>query len=136
MTDLLDEAIPELPWSLGDDESNWEGRFTQAGAMGLKAKILCYAASPLFNNSEPYCTEGDQTANTNHQSWYGDYQESRWQAVVDACKTFFDTNAQNGNVYALVEPTAKTPGGYRAAFRKAYSSRGTSEVLISTRARA
>lgn len=136
MTDLLDEAIPELPWSLGDDESNWEGRFTQAGAMGLKAKILCYAASPLFNNSQPYCTEGDQTANTNHQSWYGDYQESRWQAVVDACKTFFDTNAQNGNVYALVEPTAKTPGGYRAAFRKAYSSRGTSEVLISTRARA
>lgn len=133
MTDLLDEAIPDLPWSLGDDESNWEGRFTQAGAMGLKAKILCFAASPLFNNSEPYCTEGDQTANTNHQAWYGDYQENRWQAVVDACKAFFDTNAKNGNVYALVQPDNRTPGGYRAAFRKAYSSRGTSEVLISVR---
>lgn len=135
MTDLLDEAAPELPWSLGDDESNWEGRFTQAGAMGLKAKILCFAASPLFNNAQPYCTEGDQTANTNHQAWYGDYQESRWQDVVDACKAFFDKNAQNGNVYALVEPTGTTPGAYRSAFRKAYSQRGTSEVLISTRAR-
>lgn len=132
MTGLLDEAIPDLPWSLGDDESNWEGRFTQAGAMGLKAKILDFAASPLFNNAEPYCTEGDQTANTNHQAWYGDYQESRWQAVVDACKTFFD-NVNSKGYYALVQADGTTPGAYRSAFRKAYSERGTTEVLISTR---
>lgn len=132
MVGLLDEAIPDLPWSLGSDESNWEGRFTQAGAMGLKAKILDFAASPLFNNSDPYCTEGNQEANEKHQCWYGDYQESRWQAVADACKAFFD-NVNSKGWYALVQADKKTPGGYRAAFRKAYASRGTPEVLISTR---
>lgn len=132
MTDLLDEAAADLPWSLGADESNWEGRFTSAGAMGLKAKILAFAASPLFNHSEPYCTEGDQTANTQHHTWYGDYQESRWQAVVDACKAFFD-NVNSKGWYALVQPDGNTPGAYRAAFRAAYSARGTTEIVISTR---
>lgn len=132
MVDLLDDAAPNLPWSLGDEVSNWEGRFTRAGAMGLKAKILDFAASPLLNNSEPYCTTGDQTANEQHQAWYGDYQDSRWQDVLNACKTFFDEVKAKGE-YALVQADANTTGGYRAAFRKAYSDRGTTEVLISTR---
>ncbi|WP_276815953.1 RagB/SusD family nutrient uptake outer membrane protein [Segatella maculosa] len=129
---LLDEAAPKLPWALGSELSNWEGRFTQAGVMGLKAKVLNFAASPLFNNATPYCTTGNQEANEKRQAWYGDYQEARWQAVVDACKAFFDKVNSLG-WYALVQADNNTPGGYRAAFRKAYSDRGTTEVLISTR---
>jgi hypothetical protein len=69
MVDLLDEAAatPELPWDLGTDDTNWQGRFTKAAAMGLKCKILLFAASPLFNDDEPYCTEPPQDAVTNHQ---------------------------------------------------------------------
>lgn len=42
MVDLLDEAAatPQLPWDLGTDDTNWQGRFTKASAMGLKCKIL------------------------------------------------------------------------------------------------
>ena len=34
----LDEAAatPQLPWDLGTDDTNWQGRFTNAAAMGLK----------------------------------------------------------------------------------------------------
>ena len=56
MINLLDEAAatPQLPWDLGTDDTNWQGRFTKAAAMGLKCKILLFAASPLFNHNVPY----------------------------------------------------------------------------------
>jgi len=49
MINLLDEAAatPQLPWDLGTDDTNWQGRFTKAAAMGLKCKILLFAASPM-----------------------------------------------------------------------------------------
>lgn len=138
MVDLLDEAAPHLPWNLPDkgDEnlSTWDGRFTKAAAMAIKCKILLFAASPLFNDSKPYCTTGSQEANEKKQTWYGDYQESRWQDCVKACKELLDAIEANG-YYKLVEATDKTPGGYRAAFRKAYTKRGNTEILFSTRVR-
>ena len=55
MIGLLDEAATVLPWDLTEDgEANWQGRMTKAAAMGLKCKILLFAASPLFNDNEPY----------------------------------------------------------------------------------
>lgn len=79
MINLLDEAAatPQLPWDLGTDDTNWQGRFTKAAAMGLKCKILLFAASPLFNDNVPYCTEPPQDAVTNHQVWYGAYKPIR-----------------------------------------------------------
>ena len=58
MVGLLDAAInePELPWSLGTDDSNWQGRFTKAAAMALKCKMLLFAASPLFNDGSCVCS--------------------------------------------------------------------------------
>lgn len=53
MVGLLDEASSAMPWSLGTEEDNWQGRFTKAAAMGLKCKILLFAASPLFNDNDP-----------------------------------------------------------------------------------
>ena len=133
MVGLLDEAAPNLPWVLDEaDRSNWDGRFTKAGAMGLKCKILAFAASPLFNSATPYSTTGDQTSNEKHQSWYGSYKPELWTQCLQACKAFFDAMTANG-YYQLVQSEGNTPGQYRAAFRKAYCSRGTTEMLISTR---
>lgn len=45
---LLNEAIdcPEFPWHISEAEmSNWDGRLTKAGAMGLKARV--YFLSPV-----------------------------------------------------------------------------------------
>lgn len=130
---LLNEAIdePNLPWNLPDtDLATWAGRMTKASAVGLKAKLLGYVASPIFNSDTPYCTEQPQEAVDARQVWYGNYDMQRWQDVADACKQFFDMNAQNGNYYHLVEATSKTEEGYRAAYRAAYRARGNSEKII------
>ena len=139
MTGLLDEAAAILPWSLSaSDISNWDGRFTKAAAMALKCKILLFAASPLFNDSEPYSTASPQEAVTNLQVWYGGYSSELWTECLKACTDFFTELNANG-VYSLVQATGTTPSDYRDAFRKAYSTRGSgganTEMLISTRIR-
>ncbi len=133
MTGLLDEAASALPWSLGTDEANWQGRFTKAAAMGLKCKILVFAASPLFNDSEPYCTEPPQDAVDNLQVWYGGYKSELWDECWQACVNFFNELKKEGN-YALIQANGTTCQDYREAFNKAYFLReNNTELLISTR---
>ena len=43
IVNLCDEAAPALPWYVSAEES---GRMTRAAALGLKLRILCFAASP------------------------------------------------------------------------------------------
>ena len=133
---LLDEAIAEtaLPWSLGSEETTWQGRFTKASAMGLKCKVLLFAASPLFNDSEPYCTESPQEAVDNLQVWYGAYDSGWWTRCLEACEDFFEA-LESGGYYALMQSGSADADGYREAFRNAYYERnGNTELLISTRA--
>lgn len=133
---ILDEAIAEedFPWALPTNERvNWEGRLTKASAMALKARVLLFAASPLFNSNEPYYP-GE--AADKHMSWYGNYDKARWKDAMDACKDFFDKLAQEG-FYKMVEKeeAASVYTGYkneyRYAFRAGYFDRGTTESLIS-----
>ncbi len=134
MINLLDEAAatPQLPWDLGTDDTNWQGRFTKAAAMGLKCKILLFAASPLFNDNVPYCTEPPQDAVTNHQVWYGAYKPELWDQCLQACVDFF-TELQSRGYYELTQATEAMAKGYRDAYNKAYFTReNNKELLIST----
>lgn len=134
MVDLLDEAAatPQLPWDLGTDDTNWQGRFTKASAMGLKCKILLFAASPLFNDNVPYCMEPPQDAVVNHQVWYGAYKPELWDQCWQACVDFF-TELQSKGYYELTQTTEATAQGYRNAYNKAYFTReNNKELLIST----
>lgn len=66
----LDAVIPVLPEDPGSD---WEsGRATSAAAMGLKSRLLLYAASPLYTD--------------------GANDVSKWQAAADAAKDVMDLN--------------------------------------------
>lgn len=134
MIRLLDEAAAVLPWDLeADGESNWQGRFTKAAAMGLKCKVLLFAASPLFNDREPYCTEEPQDAVTNHQVWYGAYKPELWTQCLKACEDFFLELKDKGH-YALIQPNGTSTDAYRNAFNTAYFIRqDNTELLISTR---
>lgn len=128
---LLDDAAacPDLPWVLPEGEQdNWYGRVTKASAMGLKVRVLLFAASPLFNDTKPYYP-GE--ASDKHLTWYGDRQDSRWQAVADAALAFFKTMKSQG-YYRLVEKRDTQKGTSRAAFRDAYYKRGTTETLIAS----
>ena len=131
IVNLLDDAAacPDLPWVLPEGEQdNWYGRVTKASAMGLKVRVLLFAASPLFNDTKPYYP-GE--ASDKHLTWYGDCQDSRWQAVVDAALAFFKTMKSQG-YYRLVEKGDTQKGTSRAAFRDAYYKRGTTETLIAS----
>lgn len=135
MVKLLDEAIPNLQWAWNGNtpETNDTnmGRWTKAGALALKAKILTFAASPMWNNAEPYY-DGTTDAEQKKLVWYGDFQQSRWERAKDACKDFFDAVAANG-YYELVQATAKTNDAYRQAYRMGYILDNSPEVLHYTR---
>lgn len=99
IVNLLDEAADVLPWAMSAAENReWEGRLTKASAMGLKARILLFAASPLFNSSEPYMP-GE--AADKRLMWFGSYKPELWTQALAAHKAFFDELNKNGQ-YGLV----------------------------------
>jgi hypothetical protein len=125
ITALINKAIPDLSWTVANLDND-DGRFTQAAAMGLKARILLFGASPLFNASTPYL-EGE--ASTQKLVWYGGYDANLWKQAADAAKALIDqANTQSG--YKLY-----STGNPRKDFQDAYYKRGNGEVLISTRVR-
>lgn len=139
VTTLLDEAAQKLPWALeADESSNWDGRFTKAAAMGLKCKVLLFAASPLFNADAAYSTESPQIAVEKQQVWYGGYKAELWDKCLAACEDFFKEVERSGR-YELFKATGTSLSDYRTAYRNAYSKRGSGwdnpEMLISTRVR-
>lgn len=123
IVNLLDEASTSLPWkaSYGDD-----GRMSKSGALGLKCRVLLFAASPTFNSNTPWHPEADD------YTCYGNYEKERWGRALRAYEQFFKEMQTNGGV-ALVQPAAVTHEARRAAYRTAYYDRGNSEILISTR---
>ena len=122
IVNLCNEAASVLPWQVSVEE---DGRFTKAAALGLKVRVLLFAASPLFNDNQPYL---DGEASTNLMVWYGNKSDQRWQDVVDACKEFEQANNSGSYNYQLVET-----GDYRQDFQDAWYKRRNGEVLISTR---
>ncbi len=82
--DQFDQAAEKLPaWR----DTDTRGRFTSVMCKGMKAKVLLYAASPLYNGSFPW----DNFKNTNWETpGYGTelvskhYDESKWQRALDA----------------------------------------------------
>jgi len=131
ITDLCDEALAVLPWKLpAADMAKWDGRFTGGAAQGLKIRMLLFAASPLFNDDVPYYTAKTYESIEKKQVWFGAKDETLWTDVVNACQLFFDRNAMDSEGgFSLVA------GDFRTAFKQSYFSRGTSEMLISTRIR-
>ena len=135
MVGLLDTVIKNnnLVWNYTGSEAAQEtGRWTIAGAMALKAKILQFAASPLFNDSKPYY-DGKYTMEDSGPVWYGNYDVSRWVAARDAFKAFLDRNAAEGNPYHIVEPAGTTQEDYAFAFRSSYLLQSSPEVILGVR---
>lgn len=126
---LLVRAIeePGFIWNLPDaDVEQWSGRLTRASARALRAKLWMHAASPLFNNSEPYMEYSPLkvTENTNIEHvWFGKEDPTLWNKCLKACEEFFLDNEANGNYYQLIQPISQDEAGYRMAYRNAYRYR-------------
>lgn len=121
IVELCDRAASMLPWTVSENDY---GRMTAAGALALKNRALTFAASPLFNSDQPYL---DGAAAQAHNTWYGNYDPGRWQRALDSGLEFLRRNAENGNVYALVQT-----GDPRKDFFAGYYNRYTGETLINS----
>ena len=117
---------PGYIWNVPDaDIGQWSGRLTRASARALRAKVCMFAASPLFNNNEPYMTYTNKPTGLENEEhvWFGKADPSLWSRCLQYCNEFFDDNAANGNYYQLVQPTSQDEAGFRMAYRRAYRYR-------------
>ncbi len=118
---------PGFIWAIDNtDIGQWSGRLTRASARALRAKVWMFAASPLFNNSEPYMqyTADKITEFTNIEHvWFGGEDPSLWNRCLQYCNEFFQDNTANGDYYQLVQPATQDEAGYRMAYRNAYRYR-------------
>ena len=135
---LYDEAINSgaMPFAYSDDDvSSMKGHWTTAAAMAMKCRVLQFAASPLFNDDQPYYRGTYTMESTSQDSlvWMGGKKQELWTQCKKACEDFLNENASNGDPYHLVEPTAKSMEAYRFAYRYAYISQASPEVIFETR---
>lgn len=80
-----DKAAELLPDKYSN--STMVGRATRIAALALKARVLLYAASPLFNTANPYMSVGADKAKL---IGYGNFDKNRWKLAADAAKEALD----------------------------------------------
>lgn len=103
----LDAVKNELPTKSTQIITDY-GRITQGACLGLKSRVLLYAASPLFNGQNG----GSGTLKT--LTGYASADPQRWKKAADAAKDLMNTG-----LYDLYEDNTTRPGyGFYQVFQK------------------
>ncbi|ULT40688.1 hypothetical protein KRR40_39000 [Niabella defluvii] len=84
MLELINEVINSAALPLTIENRNTElGRFTAPVAHMLKAKVLVFWASPLFNGNRDY----SGFVNHDNEPFFNQqYNAARWDSAANACK--------------------------------------------------
>jgi hypothetical protein len=99
IVELLDEAAKDLPLEIYNKVSE-AGRITQPIALSVKAKVLVWAASPIFNGNPDYAHFRD---NRGVQLVSTGYEVLKWIKAVEAIKSAIDTcRRANHKLYEYV----------------------------------
>lgn len=98
---LLDEAIPDLP-AIITDRAGELGRVTSVAAASFKAKVLVYAASPLFNGNTDYAGLVDKRGIVLFPQ---KYDPDKWKKAAEACKQAIDICEGIGMELFRFQPT-------------------------------
>ncbi|RZL02297.1 MAG: RagB/SusD family nutrient uptake outer membrane protein, partial [Pedobacter sp.] len=110
ITSELDAAAADLPWTHVGEEY---GRVNKAACKGLKARLLLYAASPLFNGGSIATADPLKSVTA-----YPVYDKERWKLAQDAALEVMTSNA-----YSLYVNNTTEPGyGFYAVFHLRKSS--------------
>lgn len=113
----LDKAaaiLPIVPSNSGQASDINYGRATKGMALAVKARLLLYAASPLFNGNVDYANfknqDGKQLINQT-------YDVQKWKKAADAAKAVIDMG-----IYSLyVNSTADPIKSYQGIFLQAWN---------------
>lgn len=87
IVELLDEAIKDLPLALPDQAAE-QGRINGLIALAVKAKVLAWSASPLFNGNQDYNGWID---NRGKQLIPQEYDVKKWERAAEAAKAAIDS---------------------------------------------
>lgn len=129
---LLDEAVPHLPNVPMQqiDRPNY-GRITAMMALGLKAKVLATAASPLFNGNTDYADYiDDEYGNLFNQT----YSAEKWERAMKAAKEAIDNAANISMEIYKFKPAATANLSdttvYELNIREAFAARDPNNEVI------
>ena len=131
---MLNESANDLPSSMPSLDD--AGRLTKAAALGMIAKVYWFAASPLFNSSEPaYPYPGSDPNKAKHDSMICFMKDDPqlWVKAAEACKAAIDEAEASG--FELL-----TTGDYGDDYNNDYYNlfngyeRGQPELIIGTHA--
>jgi len=113
-----DAAAKDLPVSWSGAQY---GRITSAACLALKARVLLFAASPLFNNGG--LAAGNAALDT--VVAYPDSDPHRWQLAADAAKAVIALGA-----YQLFVDSTSQPGQKGYGFQELFTKRYNTEYIL------
>ena len=98
---LLDESLENLPLQI-TNEGEEMGRITQPIAKAVKAQLLLWAASPLFNGNTDYINVKD---NQGRAIFPAEYDANKWKLAADAALDAITTAEEAGHtIYYFTDP--------------------------------
>jgi hypothetical protein len=130
ISDLILEAVADLPNISDVVEGTEAGRVDKLSAMSIRAELLLFAASPLFNGNPDYARMVDGRG---EQLFNPTYDANKWKVAADACKETIDLcHAQHKELYDQVDPmvsNAPEPLQLQTTYREAICDRWNKELI-------
>lgn len=77
----MDEAMKDIPWDVSN-QTKWNGRLTRGACLAAKARLLLYAARPLFNGCDMY--KGIMKNIWGEYIFPQEYDPTKWKRAKDA----------------------------------------------------
>ncbi|HBX21173.1 MAG TPA: RagB/SusD family nutrient uptake outer membrane protein [Porphyromonadaceae bacterium] len=127
---LLNEAIPDLPLKVQSRDEL--GRITKPIAAAIKAKIMVYAASPLFNNNKDQETLADKRGTKLFKTDKTPEEiTARWDSAMVACREAIDLcNEANMELYTHQSRVSLSDTIFRELdLRNAFTEKWNSEII-------
>ena len=119
IVDELDAIKDDLRTNPMPDFDQYAHAPTREACIAMKARVLLYAASPLFNENP--IEAGNELIG------YASYDKERWNDAAKAAKEFIDEYGPEGNgSYGLTEST----GDFRDVFLSFYNKTNNPEVIF------
>jgi hypothetical protein len=113
-----DSAAAVLPTSWSGAQY---GRISKAACLALKARVLLFAASPLFNSGGM----AGNSAPLDSIVAYPDSDPNRWQQAADAARAVIALGA-----YSLYVDSTSQPGQLGYGFQKLFTQRYNNEYIL------
>lgn len=130
ISDLMKEAAQDLPNADEVVEGIEAGRVDKLAALTMRAEVLLFAASPLFNGNTDYASLIDKNGVALFPQTY---DANKWKLAADACKEAIDTcHIQKKSLYNVVDPLVMTaPEAFKlqTTYRQAICDRWNSELI-------